>query len=689
MDEWNLAVVPRLYQPLGPTSLRLLLIHPGPPGSPLATELVPTTLDEADGSYDATSYTWGSPADPRRIRCHDVEMWVQANAFHMLQDLRRPDAPRRVWIDAVCIDQSSLEERAAQVSIMHHIYRRAGSVWVWLGRPDASSGVAMRYAAGLATGKYLREFSDCQYGNNQWRWAEKSYFFDMISRDDEADGLAPAIVDFLNRPWYSRIWVQQEAALCRRTKVQCGDDVLDWDNVFALAWIMEPRTTTTWPGALQERLESTLKKLQAVRLIQEVRHVLFHDMYGPSTWSSNSFQQLVFYAVQYDSTDPRDKIYAMQNLADDSENWFQVDYRIPWQILYANVAKRFLKGGGLNFLRHAGRTTHAPDTLLPSWAPDYNTKRNSTKTLTVNKLWAAGGSTRQASPHQTLESAGDIVPLPKRLRRYRSLPKDFAKFPDKTLLQSYAQFHCTMSDTIAYLGDVNPGPGLDVETMADIFRKDLEHLEGLPQSAYLNGESVSHAYRLTLILSMDRDAELVGADYIDKHWDAFLKWCYSKEDDMENIQDPVLLSSLEASAVTAHYRFAITKHGYFCLAPRTTQLGDEVKIFQGYDLAVVTRPWKPQSQPQGAGSEAKMSMGADDLDCSELIGDAYVHGMMWNEARCMNDEFNCKYNPTEAQWKKILQASDEGQGEAWRTLDLNGGYSRILPTLGPREVRLV
>ena len=36
------------------------------------------------------------------------------------------------WADALCFGQSSLEERAAQVSIMGHIYRQAKGVCAWL-----------------------------------------------------------------------------------------------------------------------------------------------------------------------------------------------------------------------------------------------------------------------------------------------------------------------------------------------------------------------------------------------------------------------------------------------------------------------------------------------------------------------------------------------------------------------------
>ncbi len=240
MDKWNSEIASSLYRPLkGDLPLRLLLICPGRPEEPLKTELIPTTLEEAQGRYDATSYTWGSPENPELISCGNYQLWVQRNAFHMMLDLRNPDGPRKVWIDAICINQCSLDERASQVAIMHHIYRRAAATWVWMGRPDEHSSAAMTYAATLDAKKLVGEFSYCQYGTSWPRFAEKSYFFDpsfdLVVDANQIRDLAVAIVSFLNRPWFSRVWIQQEASLCQSVRVMCGPNAVNWDNIFALA----------------------------------------------------------------------------------------------------------------------------------------------------------------------------------------------------------------------------------------------------------------------------------------------------------------------------------------------------------------------------------------------------------------------------------------------------------------------
>ena len=47
--------------------------------------------------------------------------------------------PVRIWIDAICIDQSNLIERSEQVALMQHIYAKAAAVLIWLGEDVAVS----------------------------------------------------------------------------------------------------------------------------------------------------------------------------------------------------------------------------------------------------------------------------------------------------------------------------------------------------------------------------------------------------------------------------------------------------------------------------------------------------------------------------------------------------------------------
>ena len=52
--------------------------------------------------------------------------------------------PRRVWIEAVWIDQSNLQVRGIQIGMMASIYQYTQSVYVYFGQEDAASEFIIR-----------------------------------------------------------------------------------------------------------------------------------------------------------------------------------------------------------------------------------------------------------------------------------------------------------------------------------------------------------------------------------------------------------------------------------------------------------------------------------------------------------------------------------------------------------------
>jgi hypothetical protein len=48
-----------------------------------------------------------------------------------------------LWVDAICIDQSNIEERNHQVKLMDLIYKNAKIVFMWLGEEADGSDLAM------------------------------------------------------------------------------------------------------------------------------------------------------------------------------------------------------------------------------------------------------------------------------------------------------------------------------------------------------------------------------------------------------------------------------------------------------------------------------------------------------------------------------------------------------------------
>ena len=697
MEYWNADVVDVLYRPLqGELSLRLLRLPPGVQDQPIECELVPANLGDAAEHYEATSYTWGSAENPQVITCNGVNMKIQRNAFVMLNGVRLTDQPRTIWIDAICINQSDVDERASQVSMMRDIYRRAKNVLVWLGPSDDSSSIALAYARALDHATLVQQYTSTTEKWNELQESEfqqKSYIFDETNQSEAFRRTVFAILRFLQRPWFNRVWVQQEAALCRHVRVFCGADSVEWDKLFSLAWFIHPRQVGDYPEYVEAALGTLFHNLTAILEIQKFRIRTFNDTYKASRTAIYLLETLQS-VRRFGATDPRDKVYAMQNLATDSDQWLEVDYRVPWQIVYVEVGRKCLENGWLDFLEDAGKAHHEEGSVLPSWAPDYR-GGNTDSSIREHPSWMPGGGISGLGI-QRPDSIGSVHQLPKAHRRKLELPKELrgVKGSRKQLLQSYASVKCTMSDEIVYLSKVRDELPPEINaTYASactyILGEDMRHIKKLKSQTYINSESALDAYRMSLISGRDVAGDIANSGFVQENWDSWMRWLEDgSPDEWEGgSRPPTFYSCVRASRVFDQFRFAITRHGYFCLVTRHAQTHDEVAIFPGYPLAVVIRPWRPPTRDTTSKPNTEQ-MQATGLEYHEFVGSTYIHGMMRNEAQCIISEFGCRYKPSEAQWEKISRASDSGNGEGWGTLGFSGDYSRILPTLGVRRVKL-
>ncbi|CAN9411705.1 unnamed protein product [Alternaria alternata] len=91
--------------------------------------------------YETISYCWGPPRPPSTIRLNGHLTPVPASSEAALRRMRLSGRPRTLWIDAVCIDQSSVTERSEQVAFMSTVYRSGIRNLVYLGEDD---GMARR-----------------------------------------------------------------------------------------------------------------------------------------------------------------------------------------------------------------------------------------------------------------------------------------------------------------------------------------------------------------------------------------------------------------------------------------------------------------------------------------------------------------------------------------------------------------
>ncbi|KAM7192189.1 Heterokaryon incompatibility, partial [Rhypophila sp. PSN 637] len=71
-------------------------------------------------------------------KVEDVTLDVTLNLYSALRALRpRPgNSHRPLWVDAVCINQRSIEEKNHPVPLMVRVYRECKDVIAWQGEPE-------------------------------------------------------------------------------------------------------------------------------------------------------------------------------------------------------------------------------------------------------------------------------------------------------------------------------------------------------------------------------------------------------------------------------------------------------------------------------------------------------------------------------------------------------------------------
>lgn len=109
------------------------------------------------GDYVALSYCWGPPAPTKQIFLEAERLDVTPNFSDALLHLRCTERIRqgfKIWIDAICINQSGDAEKEHQIPLMRQIYATSWQVLTWVGTSQDDNNLAittLRYLASRMT----------------------------------------------------------------------------------------------------------------------------------------------------------------------------------------------------------------------------------------------------------------------------------------------------------------------------------------------------------------------------------------------------------------------------------------------------------------------------------------------------------------------------------------------------------
>ncbi|EHK27153.1 uncharacterized protein TRIVIDRAFT_138489, partial [Trichoderma virens Gv29-8] len=171
--------------------IRLFELYPSINGSDIKGSFHYVELS-ANLEYVALSYTWGDEATYGEIQVDDgMNIPIRENLWQFLRlQSSSLSESKFYWIDAICINQSDVNERNHQVGLMRQIYTNATAVYVWLGCESSNSNLAMDYITEKASKKLKA----------------KGLGFRPIWSEQEGE----ALVELCERPYWRRMWIIQE-----------------------------------------------------------------------------------------------------------------------------------------------------------------------------------------------------------------------------------------------------------------------------------------------------------------------------------------------------------------------------------------------------------------------------------------------------------------------------------------------
>jgi hypothetical protein len=163
---------------------------------------------------------------------------VTRNLEAALRHFRDQKVPRRLWIDAICINQADDIEKGYQIQQMQHIFGHARLVIVWLGEATANSGLAMTFARQI----HDRFLSHTRQGFENEQWGPYPEFQKVKAKikgfmKPKYMSTWVALHSLISRPWWSRAWIIQELLMAKQLQLFCGEKSSSWHIISVVIYV--------------------------------------------------------------------------------------------------------------------------------------------------------------------------------------------------------------------------------------------------------------------------------------------------------------------------------------------------------------------------------------------------------------------------------------------------------------------
>lgn len=316
------------------------------------------------------------------ILLHGHEIQITTNLYAALHQLASDRSLGRLWVDAICIDQTDDEEKNWQVVTMGSIYKGAHLTVAWLG-PSADDSDRIMAQLNELSG-VIPDYFETRPGMLRMAQMSKGLYTGVSAEEaackTDLDSFCRAALfdaplqEILGRPYWFRAWVIQEYTLSGSVEIACGPSrlsahpfervivFLHFYGIFLLG--NSHLEAADVRGIPRSSSIATTHSLASVRsfVLRRVKSVptrsMLHSLIEISGLARRELRSLC--------SDPKDYIFSIAGLASDG-NYLcsKLDYRKTWQDTFIMTALS-LTLAGHSVLMFAGLQESSDD--LPSCA---------------------------------------------------------------------------------------------------------------------------------------------------------------------------------------------------------------------------------------------------------------------------------------------------------------------------------
>ncbi|KAH7086758.1 heterokaryon incompatibility protein-domain-containing protein [Paraphoma chrysanthemicola] len=564
--------------PIRDEQIRVVDLLPGTGADAIILKCRIITLN-GGRNFEALSYVWGDSHDTRTVSISGFDMEITQSLYAAFLHLRDVRNVRTLWTDQICIDQSDDEEKSRQVGLMGTIYRKCSECLIWLG--DIPSNRLFLESDAQVVMDFIRTVA-----------YDKPTFLDshtLLLDDIDGERARSAFEALImgGNPWWSRVWTLQEAALPATA-------TLHWGPLTISLEIVELAALNLCSGWL---FEGSSEEVQAE--FHKLMSNFLYPVRGLRIARNREIPLNMLMRWRYrEASDARDKVYGfggllpIKNLSS-VPAMRNVDYRISPKVLFTNVTMDLIRSeGDLRALVGARELPHiTPD--LPTWTIDF--AASSAIGTRQSKWWHHS--------HRYLRwTASKGLKL-----HVESL--------DGSGVLCLSGILIDRIEHISQVYQVTVEESIHDQTLQEVILQSRRILEERQQSCgsnlnapYIGGGTIKDAFWRTMLgnLKMREFPTGVPKEHQEQEFEDYLdKGTYSE-----------LITSLHGHV--PNHAFFTTASGYVGIGPSDIQAEDWVCIFGGGRVPFVIRA-------TDAGTNAGSAR-------YQLVGDAYVHGIMRGEA---------------------------------------------------------